>query len=408
MSPSYVSRFEPGTIFNDNYILVHWLGGGNVGEVWKGQHLRMRELVAIKVIRHDRVGQIPRMMQEFEVAAALRHRNLMGMMARDYRDEQTPYLVMELVDGEPLLERLKRARRHAEPTVRCMPWAHAYAHLAQIVAGLAHAHDRQVVHRDLKPGNIFIRHDGVVKIADFGLAKDLDARHELTKTGVGWAGTEAYMAPEQRTGFSVVDQRADLFSLAAIACEMLTGARFSDNGVGGLLDRERVRARLERSPVGDPGIVQAILQALAPDPRQRPGSAREFFEPFERLAPDPEPTRALSAPPRATALADSARTALAALDETTRRRPALADDDELTRARPVRHAGVGSPSSGEPLRDVESIAGCGLVRPQPRLAVAALLLRCAGLMLGFWRWWSHWALRRASRPSRRPRSSSPS
>jgi eukaryotic-like serine/threonine-protein kinase len=372
----YVSRFQPGAVFNGNYTLVHWLGGGSVGEVWKGQHLRVQELVAIKIIRHDRINQIPRMMQEFEVASALRHRNLMGMLARDYLDEQTPYLVMELVEGETLLERLKRSRRHAEPQARCLSWATAYDYLEQIVAGLAHAHDRQVVHRDLKPGNVFIHRDGVVKIADFGLAKDLDALHELTKTGLGWAGTEAYMAPEQRTGFSVVDQRADLFSLAAIACEMLTGVRFSDNGVGGLLDRERVRDRLRRSPVAiDPEVVQAILQGLSPDPRQRPGSAREFFEPFERMADDAEATRALApAAPEYTTP-----------DEITRRRPTPAEDDELTRARPAGHA-ASVPTGQAPLRSAEGPARRWGAWPQPRLAVAVLLLPCAGLALWLWLW----------------------
>jgi serine/threonine-protein kinase len=286
---------QEGDVLNGNYALTGWLGSGNVGEVWRARHVRTEDRVAIKLVRHDRASEIPRLGQEYAVASSLRHPNIVKVIARDCTAAGRAYIVMEVLEGEPLSSLFKRLRKHDDPASRVLSVSRSYKYLEQLVSGLAFAHRQHIVHRDLKPGNVFLTTGGGVKIADFGLAKDLSEVIELTGTGAIWMGTEPYMAPEQKLGFSVVDQRVDIYPLAAITCEMLTGTRFSANVRDGQLDHAAVQRCLSQGPLPIPGpIVGAILKALSSDPEHRQGSVEEFFRPFEAFSPEDEETRPLT------------------------------------------------------------------------------------------------------------------
>lgn len=292
--PKDVSRFHPGDVLNGNYGLMERLGTGNMGEVWKARHVRTKDEVALKLVRHGGTGLRPRLGQEYDAVSALRHPNIVAVISRDCTESGLPYLVMELLLGEDLRVLLARAREHEDLASRALSVGQSYKYIEQLARGLSHAHERHIVHRDLKPGNVFITREGQVKIADLGLAADVGAQLELTRTGTGWIGSEPYMAPEQRRSLGG-DQRADIYSLSAIICEMLTGISFAEGMIDEELERDAVEARLTRGAVPIPdAIASAILRGLSRRPEMRQLSVEELFEPFREHAPEGEEARPLA------------------------------------------------------------------------------------------------------------------
>jgi serine/threonine protein kinase len=204
------------------YEIVGWLGAGGMGEVYRARDLLLARDVAIKLIS-ERASTDParllRFAREARAAGQLNHPNILAVFNVGTH-EGMPYLVSELLEGEPLRARLQRG---------ALPPARAAEIARQIADGLGAAHDRSIVHRDIKPDNLFITSDGRLKILDFGIAK-LTRPDELPEA-VGAAtdtapevvvGTVAYMSPEQVRG-EVVDARSDIFSLGAVLYEMLAG-----------------------------------------------------------------------------------------------------------------------------------------------------------------------------------------
>lgn len=209
------------------YEIVSPVGAGGMGEVWRARDSRVGRDVALKVLPigvASDADRLKRFEQEARAAGSLNHPNLVTLFELGTH-EGTPFIVMELLDGETLRQKLDEG---ALPSRKALDYAVQMAH------GLAAAHDKGVVHRDLKPENVFITRDGRLKILDFGLAK-LQAPQEtgladatLAKAG-GTApgtvmGTVGYMSPEQVRG-QEVDHRSDIFSFGAIVYEMLTGRR---------------------------------------------------------------------------------------------------------------------------------------------------------------------------------------
>jgi Tol biopolymer transport system component len=265
------------------YQIVSLLGAGGMGEVYRAQDTRLGRDVAIKVLPAffaadaDRLAQIAR---EARLLAALNHPNIATIHGLEDSDGIRA-LVMELVDGPTLAERLRRDSRHM--TKAGLSVADALAVAAQIAEALEAAHEKGIVHRDLKPANIKFTHDGRIKILDFGLAKaflsqaDSDPSRLLTMTATelhhvgGIAGTPAYMSPEQARG-QVLDKRTDIWAFGCVLFEMLTGtAAFSGATVS-----DTVAAVLEREPawsVLPPDtpfrIRQLLRRCLAKDPRRR-------------------------------------------------------------------------------------------------------------------------------------------
>ena len=201
------------------YTIVSALGAGGMGEVYRATDTRLGREVAIKVLPDAVAGdtaRLARFEREARALAALNHFNI----AQVYGFEDRA-LIMELLEGETLRERLSRG---------ALPIRKAIEFATQVARGLAAAHDRGIIHRDLKPENLFIVTDGHVKILDFGLARQ-DAHGQTETITAGHStlpgtvmGTVGYMSPEQVRGL-VVDARSDLFSLGAVLYEMLTGTR---------------------------------------------------------------------------------------------------------------------------------------------------------------------------------------
>jgi serine/threonine protein kinase len=245
------------------YAVEKTLGKGGMATVELAEDTELRRKVAVKrlfaSLAADAVFQ-ERFFREARMAAALSHPNLVAVY--DVGEEDgLPYIVMEYVDGETL----------AELTARSGPMQpdEAVELLLQVCAGLEHAHAAGLVHRDIKPQNLLVRRDGVVKIADFGIARTLQAT-QLTQAGTV-LGTAAYLAPEQAAGERVT-AAADIYSLGAVAYELLTGR--TPYEVESLADLAQ-KQRQAPPPLRDvpPELERAVLRALAFKPSKRPSAA---------------------------------------------------------------------------------------------------------------------------------------
>ena len=222
---------SPGDLFGPYEILAK-LGSGGMGEVYRARDRKLGRDVAIKVLPADVAGdpeRLARFQREAQVLASLNHPNVAAIYGLDDANG-TLFLVLEIVEGEDLAQRLKRGR---------IPVGEAQEIARQIALALEEAHEKGIVHRDLKPANIKVRPDGVVKVLDFGLAKALaqegtgptpDAMNSPTLTTPAMTqagtilGTAAYMSPEQARG-KIVDKRADVWAFGAVLFELLTGER---------------------------------------------------------------------------------------------------------------------------------------------------------------------------------------
>ena len=211
--PKQTSRLIRG------YDILARIGKGGMGTVFKAVHLESGKLVAIKILpislAKDR-NYVRRFLREARAAAELSHPNITQVFeVGNYRG--IFYFTMEYVEGETLLERIKKSGRltHLEAL-----------RIAEAVArGLAHAHARGIVHRDVKPENIIIATNGSVKLTDLGLAKRIDcSEQDITLTGQV-VGTPCYMAPEQISSPKAIDHRVDIYALGATLYHMVTGRR---------------------------------------------------------------------------------------------------------------------------------------------------------------------------------------
>jgi serine/threonine-protein kinase len=202
------------------YKILGELGRGAMGVVYKAEDPNLDRIVALKtiVLEEDSEGRKEyerRFFLEAKAAGKLNHPNIVTVY--DFGEEEgVAFLAMELVDGTDLRERLKESKGAGLPAMDAVDVAQ------QIAEGLGYAHERGIVHRDIKPGNIMLQPRGQAKIMDFGLARMRVADHK-TSTGMV-LGTPKYMSPEQVAG-QPVDQRSDVFSLGIVLHEMLTGTR---------------------------------------------------------------------------------------------------------------------------------------------------------------------------------------
>jgi serine/threonine-protein kinase len=266
-----------GQILAQRYRLERPLGSGGMGCVWVASHLLLDIPVAVKFIDPALAG-LPEVHRRFEreakAAARLRSAHVVRILDRGAPGE-TPYLVMELLEGEDLGARLKREQR--------MPLDAVAALIMELTKGLVCAHEAGIIHRDLKPANVFLaRVDGgeVAKILDFGLAKAIGGPGgDATKTGLVM-GSPSYMSPEQARARSDIDHRTDLWSLAAVAFRALTGR---PPFVGDSDTDIVVKVCTENAPPPSalvPDLPQALdaffAKALARDPGQRFSSAPEM------------------------------------------------------------------------------------------------------------------------------------
>jgi eukaryotic-like serine/threonine-protein kinase len=295
-----VEALEPNRVLAGRYRLEERLGQGGMGSIWRAEHLVLQAPVAVKLIDRDAVPDedtLSRFLVEAKAAAALRSPHVVQII--DYGVEGlVPFMVMELLEGETLAERLKRLRRLSRQDT-----ARVLTHVGRAVG---RAHDAGIVHRDLKPENVFLVHnedDEVAKVLDFGVAKvertSLGPEGTRTRTG-SILGTPYYMSPEQAQGNKAVDSRSDLWSLGVIAFECLTGRRpFYSDGLGDLVLTICVRdlpVPSDTAPV-PLGFDAWFAKACARDPENRFQTARELTEALrEALGVDPKDGANFEAP----------------------------------------------------------------------------------------------------------------
>ena len=278
-----------GQILHETYRIERLIGRGGMGAVYEASHLRLPRRFAVKLLFAD-VSEdstaVERFQHEAMVTSRLGHPNIVEVVDFHHTDEGEPYIVMEMLDGEDLSERLTRVKRFTLDE--------ALAVLEQAASALQAAHDEEIIHRDLKPQNIFLcdtrKQKDLVKVVDFGIAKILGSRNIMTKTK-GIIGTPWYMSPERVKGETeLVDHRADIFSMGAIMYELLTGqppfVGETQAVLFQIVYKEPTPLRSLRPDV--PGDVeQAIARALAKEPGDRFSSMEDFAR---ELAPPEEYT----------------------------------------------------------------------------------------------------------------------
>jgi serine/threonine-protein kinase len=257
------------------YQLRCWLAAGGMGQVWRGFDEVLRRPVAVKLLPDGAAGDraaVGRFRTEARRAAAVSHPGIAsifdyGEAELDGAGEPTAYLVMELVDGEPLSALLAREGR--------LPLRRAVDVVAQAALAVGAAHRAGLVHRDVKAGNLLVRADGLVKVIDFGIAQRLgeDPDGPRAETVVGTAG---YLSPEQVAG-KPATPASDVYALGVVAYECLAGRRPFDGDDPVAVARAH-RLRLPPPlPIDVPAPVRALVaQAMAKDPAARPPDGDAF------------------------------------------------------------------------------------------------------------------------------------
>jgi serine/threonine protein kinase len=249
------------TLLGGRYVLGPVLGRGGVADVFRAEDLVGGRPVAIKVLRNATANDLRRFDREANALERLDHPGIVRLCDEGEHDG-FPYLVLDLVDGEPLSRVIARGPLHID----------AVTTMGACLAGaLAHAHELGIVHRDVKPGNVLVDRDGSVHLSDFGIARLIDAAAITSITETGFViGTAAYLSPEQVRG-QTAGPESDVYSLGLVLLEALTGERSFEGS-----PTESAVARLERSPEIpplEPWLESTLGAMTATDAAQRPRAA---------------------------------------------------------------------------------------------------------------------------------------
>ncbi len=289
-----------GDVISGKYRLLRLLGDGGMGSVFEAQHQMLGTRVAIKVLHPElvrRPGLVDRFLQEAQVSAQIRSPYVVQVTDIDRTPEGVAYIVMELLQGEPMSSLLERDRK--------VPIPQACDYTIQILNALEAAHALGVVHRDLKPENVFITFVGgkpVLKLIDFGIAKlkssDPSAKN-LTVAGV-LMGTAEYMAPEQAFSADKADARSDIYAVGVMLYEMIAGTRpvMGEDAriIAVKVERGEVTPLVHAAPGAPREIAGLVHRAMAARPELRFASAAEMRLALEgALSGKRPPTAALSA-----------------------------------------------------------------------------------------------------------------
>ena len=268
-----------------NFEIIRQINSGGMGSVYLGRDPELDRQVAIKVIREEVHDQevLDRFFREARAAGALRHPNIITIYASGQQDHQ-PYIAMEFVDGESLADIIKERRNVA--------LSDKLSYLEQICAGLHFAHKAGVVHRDVKPANVMVDREGVVRILDFGIVRIEGSA--MTQDGA-MIGSLNYMSPEQMLG-RPVDLRSDVFSVGSVAYELLCYQQAFKGGLNdGLLHRlphEEPPALAALYPGLPPALDQVVMRALEKAPERRFQSLVEMRNAILDVQAGPQPEEA--------------------------------------------------------------------------------------------------------------------
>jgi serine/threonine protein kinase/dienelactone hydrolase len=261
-----------------HYRVLERVGEGGMGVVYKAEDTRLKRSVALKFLPPDLTRDSEakaRFTQEAQAASSLQHPNICTILAINETEEGQLFICMDLYEGETLKEKIDRGPLSLEEGMGIA---------VQVAQGLARAHEKEIVHRDVKPANIFVSNDGIVRILDFGLAK-LSAQSRITREG-STLGTAAYMSPEQARG-EEVDQRTDIWALGAVLYEMFTGqlpfkTEYQTALVYSILNETPAPPTSIRSEIWE-GLEKVILKCLTKNPDERYGTGADLLMALEEL-----------------------------------------------------------------------------------------------------------------------------
>jgi hypothetical protein len=263
MEPKQIGRYE----------IQRRLGKGGMGSLYLARDPGLDRLVAIKLLKEDYLEDQEfreRFSREARALARLRHPNIVVVF--DFGEhEGRPFMAMEYIDGETLRQRLSRT-----PPLKV---ALGLAIVEDLCAGLASAHDAGIVHRDIKPDNIMMDRQGVLKLLDFGIARSAHAEstHQMTQPGM-IMGTYNYMSPEQLLG-EMVDKRSDIFAVGAVLYQVIAREQAFPGAFGAVYHRVLTAGPVpleQRVPDVDPTLVRIVMRALERDPRDRYQDANDL------------------------------------------------------------------------------------------------------------------------------------
>jgi serine/threonine-protein kinase len=273
-----------GRILGGRYELIEKTGGGGMAVVYKAKCHLLNRYVAVKILRPDLVENeefVTRFKRESQAAASLSHPNIVNMYDVGQEDD-IHYIVMEYVDGMTLKEYIrKEGRLSCEEAVRIA---------CQVCSALHHAHENNIVHRDIKPQNILISRDGTAKVADFGIARAVTSA-TVTMAGANVIGSVHYFSPEQAKG-SYVDKKSDIYSLGIVLYEMVTGVVpfEGDSAISVALKhiQEQVTPPGELNPDIPKSIQYIIERALEKRLEDRYNDAAEMLSDLKRALKEPD------------------------------------------------------------------------------------------------------------------------
>ena len=289
-----------GQILGAKYRALRILGEGGMGSVYECEHMQLHRRVAVKVLHPQQAkkkASVQRFQNEAHVAGAIGHPNICEVYDMGELEDGSPFLVMELLQGETLAERIA--------SEGALPFDDIIDVVSQVLSGLVAAHDKGIIHRDIKPENVFLTNRAglaaMVKLLDFGISKMAGAEElHLTKTGMVM-GTPFYMSPEQARGDRNLDNRVDLYATGVMMYECLTGRRpFHASNYNALLMQILTtdpRSPREVRPAVSEGFERVVMRAMSRDREKRYQSASEMQREVQLLR-DPGAMRRLpSIPP---------------------------------------------------------------------------------------------------------------
>ncbi|HEX8790522.1 MAG TPA: serine/threonine-protein kinase, partial [Polyangiaceae bacterium] len=331
-------ELAPGSIVGGRFVLERKLGEGGMGVVWAARHAVTRKAVAIKMLRADKAGNDRvrhRFIREARAASAVQHPNIIEIHDVIELENGAPAMVMDLLDGESLGDLLERAPKLSIEELAPI--------MLQVVSAVGSAHVAGVVHRDLKPDNIFLVRQGgavSVRVLDFGIAKVIagddepGVSHGLTNTGA-LLGTPFYMSPEQAFGEKTIGPRADVWAIGIILHECLSGRRPTEaENVGQILriiTHDEIPSLRVAAPEVPSDVADLVDRMLRRNPDHRPRSLVSAYDVLSRYA------AGISARPFAEPSSVAAATSAAERDAATAASTTVAGtaDDDVRSSRPV-------------------------------------------------------------------------